>query len=133
MTRPRWASAAGFILWALAGCGQQRAEQANDSAGLMPLPEKVCNDARDGLEKIAGSGGLEYSDKGEATIGEDSWLRLPENAREQIAQLLAFHAACAAEQPPREQTIVIRSEFGRVLTQRVVETGADLSRLLEEE
>jgi hypothetical protein len=133
MTRSAWAGAAALILSALAGCGQQPSSEANDSAGLMPLPEKVCNDARQGLEKIGKSGGLEYSDKGEATIGEDAWLRLPENAREQIAQLLAFHAACAAEQPPREQSVVIRSEFGRVLTQRVVETGADLSGLLEEE
>jgi hypothetical protein len=97
------------------------------------LPAAVCEKAREGLERLSKAGGaFRYDAQGEATIEQANWLALDQYQREGLGQALAIHAACGAEEPPREQTITIRSEYGTVLTQRVVETSVDVSQILKE-
>ena len=112
----------------LAGC-QQQPEAPPPAARL---PAKVCDNARQGLERLSGTGTFEYKANGEATIDQATWLSLSPHDRDQLGQVLAFHAACGADEPPREQIVTIRSEYGMVLTRRVVETSADLSRILQD-
>ena len=97
-----------------------------------PLPAAVCDKAREGLERLSKTGGFEYDENGEATIDQASWLALSHYDRDQLGQVLAFHAACGAKEPPREQTVTIRSEYGTVLTRRIVETSVDFSRFLKD-
>ena len=96
------------------------------------LPAQVCGQARDGLEKLRETGGFTYTGQGEASLDEESWLRLDERAREELVKLVAYDAACKAPTPPAEQDATVRNEVGRVLMQRVVETSADLSTLAQE-
>jgi hypothetical protein len=52
------------------------------------------------------------------------------DAREQLAQTLAFHASCAARRGSPEQAVAIRSQFGTVLMRRTIDTTLDLESLL---
>ena len=120
-----------LLLATLAACdGQHAAEEPK--LPVARLPAQTCNQARDGLEKLKESGGLTYNGGGEATLEEEAWMRLDERAREQLVQLVAYDAACKAPVPPAEQSATVRNEAGRVLSQRVVETSADLSGLAQE-
>lgn len=125
--RAAWLASA--VLLALAGCGE--AEQPPPPIAAR-LPARVCDQAKEALDKLSGSGSFEYSADGQATIDEAVWLPMAAGQRDAIAQGLAFHAACAASQPPREVTVTIRNEGGRTLTERVVETSIDIGRALQE-
>ena len=120
-----------LLLAALAACdGQNAAEEPK--LPVARLPAQTCNLAQAGLEKLKESGGLTYTGEGEATLEEEAWMRLDERAREQLVQLVAYDAACKAAVPPAEQSAIVRNEAGRVLSQRVVDTSADLSGLVGE-
>lgn len=111
-------------------CWQQPAEQP-DQRALAPLPKGVCDKARAALADLKGKVGLEITAPAQAIVEQDVWLTLGTNGRHQLAQLLAFDAACAAEAAPREQEVTIHNQFGTVLTRRVVETGVDMSQFLD--
>ena len=96
------------------------------------LPEEVCKQAREGLDKLAAGSGFEVVKAGEAVIAEQAWLDLPPDTRNQLAQLIGYDAACRASEASSEQTVVIRNEMGRVITERIVPTSADFSNLLKE-
>ncbi len=98
----------------------------------MRLPAQICKQAAEGIKKLNESGGFDYSGGGEGTLEQAAWLQMAEAQRDQLTRLLAYDAACTAKVPPTEATATIRNESGRVLTQRVVETSADLSKILEE-
>ena len=120
-----------LLLASVAACDTQFTAEEPKLA-VTRLPEQVCNQARDGLEKLKESGGLTYNGQGEATLDEEAWMRLDERSRDQLVQLVAYDAACKAASPPGEQSATVRNEAGRVLSQRVVETSADLSGLVQE-
>ena len=113
---------------ALTGCGE--AEQPPPPTAA-PLPAQVCNQAREALDKLSRAGAFEYSADGQATLDEAVWLPMAPGQRDALAQALGFHAACQSR-PSRETSVTIKSETGRVLSQRVVETSADLSTALQE-
>ena len=113
---------------ALAGC-EQEPDLLVNAAGPMKPPEQVCAQARQAMEKLESEAGLQSDGKGGATIMEEAWLRLDSGAREQMIQLVGHDAACRAAEPSREQNVTIRSEYGRLMVQQVVETGTDFSRL----
>jgi hypothetical protein len=113
----------------LAGCGE--AEQPPPPIAAR-LPAQICDQSKEALDKLSGTGSFEYSADGQATIDEAVWLPMGGGQRDAIAQALAFHAACAAKEPPREVTVLIRNEGGRTLTERVVETAVDIGTALKE-
>jgi hypothetical protein len=106
--------------------------EAEQKAPAAPLPKQVCTQAREAIDKLSEGGGFVYAGNGEGTIEEAAWLQLDPPSREQLEQVLAYDAACSAKEPSAEQTAIIRNEGGRVLSQRVIETSADLSRLDDE-
>ena len=120
-----------LLLASLAACDGQNAME-EPKLPVARLPAQTCNQAQVGLEKLKGSGGLTYDGQGEATLDEEAWMRLDERAREQLVQLVAYDAACKAKVPPAEQSATVRNEVGRVLSQRVVETSANLPGLIGE-
>lgn len=94
------------------------------------LPQEVCEKAKLGMDKLK-QGGLDQVKPGEVTMIEQAWLELPAERRDQLIQLIGIDAACRAEEPSFEQTVVVRSEFGRVMAQRIVTTSVDLSDLVD--
>ena len=123
------ASAAALAMLALSACGEP-APDPEANVG-MRLPASACKQAREALDKLSTSGAFEYDAQGTATMNENVWLSLSGNQRDGVAQALAAHASCSAEQPSRETEIVVRNEFGRVLTQRAVETSPSLSEIVQ--
>ncbi len=113
-----------------AACWQQPAEQA-DQRAMAPLPKGVCDKARAALADLKGKVGLEITAPAQAIVEQDVWLTLGTNGRDQLADLLAYDAACAAATAPREQEVTIHNQFGTVLMRRVVETGVDMSQFLD--
>ena len=97
----------------------------------MRMPDQVCKQVRDAIEKL-GDGAFQLTKPGEAVMPDQAWLELQPEARDQLAQLIGYDAACHASEPSLEHTVVIRSEVGRVITERTVETSPDLSTLLKD-
>jgi hypothetical protein len=96
------------------------------------LPEKVCKQVGESVAKLDESGTVVRTKPSEITIEEQAWLQLSQGSREQITKLIAFDAACKAAEPPMEQTVIVRSEYGRVMAQPIVATSADLGALLQD-
>jgi hypothetical protein len=96
------------------------------------LPDKVCKQVREGLEKAESSGALQQMKPGEVVMEEQAWLQMTQSTRDQVTKLVAFDAACRASEPPMEQTAIVRNEYGRVMAQPIIATSADLSTLLAE-
>lgn len=107
----------------LAGCGQ--APEPKVEAPAMPLPRKMCDDARASLEALRAQAAIEYDEAGAATVYQQAWLQVSVPEREAIATALAVVAACAAPEPVREQEVTITSEMGTVVMRRTVELSAD--------
>jgi hypothetical protein len=121
-----------LIFWAplaLAACFEQP-EMPKPQASR--LPEKVCSQVKEGLAKLDESGVAQRTKPGEIVMEEQAWLQLPQSTREQITKLIAFDAACQASEPTMEQTVIVRSEYGRVMAQPIIATSADLSTILQE-
>jgi hypothetical protein len=96
------------------------------------LPEKLCKQVGEGVTKLDESGMAQRTKPAEIVMEEQAWLQLSEASREQITKIIAFDAACKAAEPPMEQTVIVRSEYGRVMAQPIISTSADLSKLLQE-
>lgn len=96
------------------------------------LPDKVCGQVREALAKLVDSGSAQQTKAGELIMEEQAWLQLAQDKRDQVTKLVGFDAACRASEPPMEQTVIVRSEYGRVMAQPIIQTSADLSTLLGE-
>jgi hypothetical protein len=121
--------AAAFALLAvIAGCHKApEAPQALEG----PLPTQVCTETKKALDTIAAQGGVEFTDKGEATVEHAIWLTMVLDQRDGIARALAFRAGCASGRQSKEQEVTIRAEDGTVLMHRFVSTRVDPQTLLE--
>ena len=119
-----------LILAVTAACDSQIPDEAN--MPVTRIPAQVCSQATDGIKKLSESGGFTSAGSAEGTIDGEVWLKMSEPQRDQLLQLLAVSGACTAAEPPTEVTATVRDETGRVLSQRVIETSADLSRLNNE-
>lgn len=118
-----------LLLLILAACGDA---PPPPEAPLLPVPPEACAKVKEALDTLQGQGALVYTDKGEATIDQQAWLAMGEAAREQFAKALGFHAACSQPTPTAEQTVIVRSETGTTLMQRIIETQTDIGQLLRE-
>ncbi len=119
------------LAW-LAACDGGFGADQSAAAPIARLPDKLCKQVAEGMAQLKQSGGFVSNMPGEASLDEEVWMRMDEPQREQMLNLVAYDAACKAEEPAREQSAVIRSEYGRVLSERVVETSADLSQFLKD-
>jgi hypothetical protein len=97
-----------------------------------PLPKQICSKVAEGIKKLAETPMFEHNGPAQATLAEEIWLPMEAPQRDQIVQLLAFDAACKSASPPAEQQVTIRSETGRLLVERIVETRPDLGTLLQD-
>jgi hypothetical protein len=77
------------------------------------LPEAVCKQVSKALAKLEESGTVQRTKPAEIVMEEQAWLQLPQSSREQITKAIGFDAACRAAEPPMEQTVTVRSEYGR--------------------
>lgn len=114
----------------LGACDGQFGAEKNEIIPLARVPEQVCRQATNGLEQLKQSGGFVLNAAGEATLDEQAWMRMDGRQRDQLVQLVAYDAACKGAEPVKEQNAVIRSEYGRVLTEQVVEIAPDASAIL---
>ena len=118
-------------LLALAACEEQPDPLAGTQAPIKP-PQEVCAQAAKAIERLTTEGGVQVDGEGGATMMEEAWLRLDQKGRDQVTQVLGFDAACRAPEATREQMVRVRSEYGRVMAEQLVQTSADLSQLTEE-
>lgn len=123
----RWLAAAAL----LAAACEKQPDPADFAVKPQKPPPEVCAKTAEAIEKLGAEAGLETDGKGGAIVMEQAWLELG-GTRDQLVQLVGFDAACRAAEPSREQNVVVRSEYGRVMAEQVVETSADLSALVRE-
>ena len=96
-----------------------------------PIPAQICTETKKALEALTAQGGVEFTDKGEATVEHSVWLAMSPDQRDSIATALAFRAGCASGRQSTEQEVTIRSEDGTVLMHRFVSTRTDVQSVLE--
>ena len=116
------------LLAALAACHKApEAPQPLDG----PVPAQICNETKKALDGLGAQGGVEFTDKGEATVEHAIWLNMTPDQRDSIARALAFRAGCASGRQSKEQEVTIRSEEGMVLMHLFVSTKVDVQSVLE--
>ncbi len=130
MTRTLASWGGAIALLTLAACGGPPAEEESAARTVAPPPAKLCAKAKEAVETLTQSGALVLDAPAEGTISEQVWLGMGAAGQDQFAQLLAFNAACAADQPAAEQQIMLRGDTGLVLTNRIVEISPDAADLL---
>lgn len=124
--------AAGALLMLLPGCDfAPEPPQAPPLIGQ--LPQKLCAQAAESLNKAGKSGGFEHDGRGGATVQENAWVIMGPSGQNGLTQTLAVDAACKADTVPREQQVHVRNEEGRTLSNRIVEIAPDAKDLFEEE
>jgi hypothetical protein len=111
-----------------AACQEKKPDWAKEGAGSA-LPPQLCAQAKKSLDALA-KGGFDYTDKGEATLPTDVWLKMPEAQRDQLANTLAYHASCAAGAAADAQPVVVRGDDGNELLRRTLSTRIDTGELL---
>ena len=117
-----------LILAALAACHKApEAPQLIES----PIPAQICSETKKALDTLSAGGGVEFTDKGEATVEHAIWLAMVPDQRDAIARGLAFRAGCVSGRQSKQQEITIRSEDGMVLMHRFVSTSTDPQSMLE--
>ena len=122
----------GGALLLLAGCDfAPEPPQAPPLIGQ--LPKKLCTQAADSLSKAGKSGGFEHDGRGGATIQQDAWIVMGPQGQDGLTRTLAVDAACKANTVAREQQVLVRSEEGRTLSNRVVEIAPDANEIFEGE
>lgn len=115
------------LLVGLAACN---ASGPPTAATEQPLPKVLCDQVKTGLEKLGRAGGIDYDDKGEASMFEAAWAQLAEGQRDQLVKLLAYHASCTAGAQREDQIVVVRGDQGQELTRRTVSTKIDVAGAL---
>jgi hypothetical protein len=117
-----------LTLLALAACHKApEAPQAIEG----PIPAQICTETKKALDTLAAQGGVEFTDKGEATIEHAIWLTMSPDQRDSIARALGFRASCTSGRQSKEQEVTIRSEDGMVVMHRFVSTRVDPQTMLE--
>jgi hypothetical protein len=96
-----------------------------------PIPAQICTETKKALDTLAAQGGVEFTDKGEATVEQAVWLAMSADQHDSIASALAFRAGCASGRQSKEQEVTIRSDDGMVLMHRFVSTRVDLQSTLD--
>jgi len=96
-----------------------------------PIPAKICSETKKALDTLAGQGGVDLTDKGEATVERGIWLAMPPEQRDSLARALAFRAGCTSGRQSQEQEVTIRSEDGMVMMHRFFSTRVDIQSVLE--
>jgi hypothetical protein len=120
------------LFMSLSACGGDLGGEQDDLMQPTRIPEQVCGQATKGMEKLQQTGGFVLNAPGEATIDEQAWLRMDERQRNDFVRLIAYDAACKSPTPVTEQNTIVRSEYGRVLTERVQEIATDPATVLQE-
>ena len=117
------------LMLILAACGPAPEQPVAEAP---PVPKQICDQSRDGLEKMRAKGAIDFDDSGSATVPQDAWMAMGAVPHGQLAQMLAFHAACTNPDKAAERHIVIRNEAGVALMERDVPTSVGLNMLEEE-
>lgn len=95
-----------------------------------PIPAQICAQVKKSLDALAGSGGIEVTDKGEAIVEQAAWFGMGPEQQDSFARALAFRAACVSGRQSSDQEVRIRSEDGTLLMHRFVSTRTDLQGAL---
>lgn len=127
----KWNGRALLLVLFLTSCGELPGEANLAEAAPAPVPREICTQVGTGLAELKRKGGIEEDGKGEAVIVEQAWLQMSGEARAELARLIAFNLACGPVGPSAEQSVTFRSEYGRILSQQVVDTRVDIGRMLD--
>lgn len=115
------------LLALVAACHKAPPPPATD---VGPIPASVCAQVKKSLDQLKSAGGIEITDKAEATVEQEIWLAMNDDQRGGFANALAFRAACASGHQSDDQEVTIRAEDGSLLMHRIVSTRMNLQDAL---
>jgi hypothetical protein len=118
------------LLLLVVACEEKRPDWAKEGAAGAGLPPQVCAKVKQALDQLRNGGGVDYTDKGGATLPAEAFPQMPPAQRDQLARTLAYHAACVSGTTSDAQEVVIRGDDGSELLRRTISTKMDASDLL---
>lgn len=86
------------------------------------LPGPVCDQARQAVEKMSDSGALVLKTPVDGVIPQEVWIPAAPAAKDAMLNAIGLAATCGGE-PRLEQEVTIHSEYGDLMTRRVVKTS----------
>ncbi|HMC92534.1 MAG TPA: hypothetical protein VKI45_08750 [Allosphingosinicella sp.] len=120
-----------LLLAALAACHAEKPDWA-EKGQQGPLPPQVCGEIEKGVAKLAAAGGIEITEKGEATIPAAAWNHMTAAEHDQLLHTMAFHVACKSGAQSDAQPVVVHDDEGNELARRSISTRVDTSGLLRD-
>ena len=99
-------------------------------APAQAVPRQLCEQVDKGLKPLGDKGGVDYDDKGNASIFGEAWTAMSTDQRDQLVRLLAYHASCAAGAESDAQLVVVRDDQGQEVAHRTVSTKVDVAGAL---
>ena len=96
-----------------------------------PIPAQICAEVKKSLDALSATGGVDVTDKGEATVEQAAWFAMSPEQRDSLATTLAFRAGCVSGRQSKDQEVSIRGEDGTLLMHRIVSTRTDLQSALQ--
>jgi hypothetical protein len=119
-----------LLLLVLGACQGESPPDFNQVAAGPP-PAELCAEINKSRKDLDAQPGIEYTEKGEATVEEDAWIAMSPENHADLARSLAFIAACASGKQSEAQPVRIRNETGRTLLETTVPTRVDLRSMLK--
>jgi hypothetical protein len=120
-----------YALLLLLGACQGEPPPDLNQAAAGPPPAELCAEIAKSRKDLDAQPGIEYDEKGEATIAGNAWTAMSPDNHADFARSLAFIAACASGRQSEAQPVRIRNESGRILLETTVTTKVDLRSMLK--
>ena len=95
-----------------------------------PIPAQICAQVKKSIDALTANGGVEVTDKGEATIESTAWFAMNADQRDGVARAVAFRAGCVSGRQSKDQEVKIRGDDGTLLTHRFISTRTDVQSVL---
>lgn len=123
---PRAAALAALVL--AAAC---HAPPEQPKAVAEPLPSEVCDQAKEAVAKLTDGGALVLRTPTDGVMQQDVWVPAAPKAKDAMLNAIGLAATCAG-QPQLEQEVTIHSEYGELMTRRLVKTSYSTAEALAE-
>lgn len=93
------------------------------------LPDEVCRQAKEALDKSVAQGAVVLNSPTDAVVPREAWFAISPQARDALQTAMALAAVCAGA-PRLEQAVTVHSDEGEVMSRKTVKTSYSTAEAL---